>query len=121
MKRWVVALLLLVPIAACSSGDEPARTDRTKGSEPPTEAGFDPGRSIGRLQDERITESSGIVASATQPGRYWTHNDSGGDPIIFCLEEDGRSCGTVTIEGADMVDWEDIARGPGPETGASYL
>jgi hypothetical protein len=62
-----------------------------------------------------------VVASRANPGRLWTHNDSGDAPVLYCLEHDGRSCGRWQVAGAKARDWEDIAAGPGPVAGRPYL
>jgi hypothetical protein len=80
-----------------------------------------PPRVLGTLQDSAVNESSGIVASRTTPGLYWTHNDSGDGPYIYALDEHGARRGTWRVKGASARDWEDIAAGPGPDAGASYL
>jgi hypothetical protein len=41
--------------------------------------------------------------------------------VLFCLEPDGGSCGRWTVDGAENLDWEDIAAGPGPTAGEHYL
>lgn len=56
-----------------------------------------------------------------QPERFWAHNDSGGEPVLFCLEMTGASCGTTVVEGAGAVDWEDIAAAPGPDGDSLYI
>jgi hypothetical protein len=76
---------------------------------------------IATLEDRRITESSGVVASRRNPGLFWTHNDSGDGPFVYAFDRAGRSHGTWRVEGAKAFDWEDIAAGPGPEAGRSYL
>ncbi len=76
---------------------------------------------LGRLDDAAINESSGIVAARANPGLYWTHNDSGDGPNIYALAEDGARRGTWRVKGASARDWEDIAAGPGPQAGVSYL
>jgi hypothetical protein len=76
---------------------------------------------LGQIEDEAVAESSGLVASRRNPGRLWTHNDSDNPPLLFCVEPDGGSCGRWTVAGADNVDWEDIAAGPGPQPGENYL
>lgn len=82
---------------------------------------FASSRRVGQVENDQVIESSGIVASRDQTGVLWTHNDSGGGPYIYCLRGDGSDCGRWTVTGAEAVDWEDIAIGPGPEPGASYL
>lgn len=75
---------------------------------------------VGRLEDASLSESSGLAASWANPGLLWTHNDSGYDPLIYCIEPSGESCGVWEVAGAGAQDWEDIAVGPGPEAGQSY-
>jgi hypothetical protein len=78
-------------------------------------------RKLGNLQDPAIDESSGIVASRTAPGLYWTHNDSGDGPYIYAFDGRGARRGTWRVRGASARDWEDIAAGPGTTAGTSYL
>ena len=73
------------------------------------------------LQDPAITEASGIAASRTNPGMYWVHNDSGDSARVFATDLSGAATGRFTIDGATARDWEDIAVGPGPAEGSSYL
>lgn len=83
---------------------------------------YGPPAEVGVLEDPLIVESSGLVASRAQPGSFWTHNDSGGyEPYLFCVRDDASSCGRWTIPGANAIDWEDIAAGPGPVENRSYL
>lgn len=82
---------------------------------------YGPPRVLGAIQDPAINESSGIVASRANPGLYWTHNDSGDGPNIYALDEHGARRGTWRVRGASARDWEDIAAGPGPQSGSSYL
>lgn len=73
------------------------------------------------LTDPILNEVSGVAASRTQPPLLWVHNDSGGAPALYAIRPDGTLVATYTIEGATNTDWEDIAVGPGPQRGASYL
>jgi len=82
---------------------------------------YGPPRTLANLQDPAINESSGIVASRTTPGLYWTHNDSGDGPYIYAFDERGARRGAWRVRGAAARDWEDIAAGPGPQAGTSYL
>ena len=76
---------------------------------------------LGRLEDAAIDESSGVVASRRAPGVFWTHNDSSGEPSLYAFDRKGASRGTWRVRGAKMTDWEDIAAGPGPKRGVTYL
>jgi hypothetical protein len=81
---------------------------------------WQPARKIAELENGSIDESSGIAPSVRNPGLYWTQNDSG-KPELFLFAADGGNRGTWTVIGARAVDWEDIAVGPGPERGRSYI
>jgi hypothetical protein len=83
--------------------------------------GYGPPTLLGRIDDPTIDESSGLVASRRNPGRLWTHNDSGDDPLVYCLDGQARTCGVWKVTGAEAFDWEDIAAGPGPIPGEPYL
>lgn len=73
------------------------------------------------LEDSSIGESSGIVASRRHPGLFWTHNDSGGGPFLYAFDRAGRKRGVWKVVDAEARDWEDIAAGPGPRAGQTYL
>jgi len=76
---------------------------------------------VATIKDKSIAESSGLVASRTTPGAYWTNNDSGDGPFIYAFDTRGDSFGTFRVTGAQARDWEDIAAGPGPQANKSYL
>ena len=131
-RRWAAAACALLLAAACSggSGDDgdplsvgPANS---AGGGAPTggEAGtsvYLPSTDLGTVRDTAIGESSGLAASRRNPGLVWTHNDSGDDPLVYCLDLQARSCGVWRVSGAEAWDWEDIAAGPGPRAGEPYL
>jgi 5'/3'-nucleotidase SurE len=79
------------------------------------------GGPVATLQDPVLDEVSGVVASRVHPPVLWVENDSGGAPAAYAIAPDGRLLGTYTLEGATNVDWEDLALGPGPQPGTSYL
>jgi hypothetical protein len=87
----------------------------------PLKTGYGPPKRVGTIKNSAVTESSGLVASRTSPGVYWTHNDSGGGPFIYALGSKGESLGVWRVTGAENDDWEDIAIGPGPDKKKSYL
>jgi hypothetical protein len=78
-------------------------------------------KKIASLKDSTVKESSGIVASRTTPGLYWTHNDSGDGPFLYTFDERGQSRGVWKVNGAKARDWEAIAAGPGPDSTKNYL
>jgi hypothetical protein len=58
-----------------------------------------------------LSEASGLVASRTTAGRLWLHNDSGA-PVLFAVDQHGKSAGRLTVTGARVEDWEALATGP---------
>lgn len=82
---------------------------------------YGPPTTLTTIKDKSISESSGLIASRTTPGAYWTHNDSGDGPLIYAFDTRGDSLGTFRVNGAQARDWEDIAAGPGPQPNKSYL
>ncbi len=102
---WFVLVLLLLPAPvlaqACPSFFGPVQT--------------------GILGDLDVNEASGLVASVQNPGVFWVHNDSGDSARAFAMRADGTVLATYDVTGASAIDWEDMARGPGPVPGAEYL
>ena len=82
---------------------------------------YGPPTTIATIKEKSISESSGLTASRSTPGAYWTHNDSGDGPFIYAFDTRGDSFGTFHVTGAQARDWEDIAAGPGPQADKSYL
>jgi hypothetical protein len=76
---------------------------------------------IANLKDPSVNESSGLASSRVNPNIYWTHNDSGDAPLVYAFDATGESRGVFRVAGAQSRDWEDMAIGPGPERGSSYL
>lgn len=59
-----------------------------------------------------LAESSGLAVSRTQPGVFWTHNDSGDGPNLYAIDMAGKLLATFTVDGAEARDWEDMSAGP---------
>jgi len=76
---------------------------------------------LGNLENQSVKESSGIAASRRNAGIFWTHNDSGDGPFVYAFDHQGKHRGVWRVAGASAVDWEDMAIGPGPRRGRSYL
>jgi hypothetical protein len=70
--------------------------------------GFSGPTEVGRLAEPRNLEQSGIAVSRRTPNLLWTHNDSGGEPILFALNLDGTERGTVRLAGIENRDWEEV-------------
>jgi hypothetical protein len=125
--RACVARLLALALAACASGAcglaAPGGPRRAGSGSAMQRGGRAPegARRETRLEERAVEESSGLAASRLNPGIFWTHNDSGDGPYLYALDAEGRRRGVWRVSGARAVDWEDMAAGPGPEPGRSYL
>jgi hypothetical protein len=110
MRRLFV-LLMLIGTAACS---------QKKGKDADSDL-FLPGKKLVEVTDKKLEEASGLAASANNPGLLWTHNDSGNRAEVFLIDQNLNIKLTVRLDNVINRDWEDIAVGPGPEDGKSYL
>lgn len=66
-----------------------------------------------------LGELSGLASSRLRDGLLWAHNDGGNEPRLYAIGIDGKSLGSVLVDGASATDWEDIASFE--LDGASYL
>jgi hypothetical protein len=76
---------------------------------------------VGTVTHPEAMELSGIAASRRNLGVLWTHNDSGDSERFFAISSTADYLGTYIVSGNNQHDWEDIAVGPGPESGLTYL
>lgn len=127
-KKLVLKAMLVVVCAAACHPSPSAQKKRNQSARPAASAntGGAPVAEVtpvllATLEDRAVRESSGLAASRNNPGVFWTHNDSGDGPFVYAFDREGRARGVWRVEGASARDWEDIARGPGPESGRSYL
>ena len=63
---------------------------------------------IGTINDGRLSEISGIVASSRYPETFWVHNDSGNPAELFLIDQGGAVLARLQLKGAKNRDWEDI-------------
>jgi hypothetical protein len=80
----------------------------------------------GSLEGKFLDEVSGIAASGVSDDIYYIHNDSGDTSRFFAIKPTGEVEATVYFKGdpkepLGVHDCEDIAVGPGPEKGKSYV
>jgi len=121
----ILTIWSLLIVSACQ-GMSPRKNSKAGSAEqnqtnPPSYDVYLPPTKLADLEDPAITESSGLVASRTSPGSYWTHNDAGNAPLIYAFDRQGRSQGVWRVTGAAAYDWEDISAGPGPKPDTNYL
>ncbi|MDP9348725.1 MAG: hypothetical protein M3P24_06245 [Gemmatimonadota bacterium] len=112
MRRTLFLFSLLLPACTADAG-----TDRAAG---------DAAAECRVLQRDvalpsQVRETSGLALSRRHPGILWTHNDSGGEPVLFAVDTAGALRGQVQVAGAKNKDWEDVAAGPCPGGECLYL
>jgi len=66
---------------------------------------------MGYLDADKLNEASGLQASYSYSGDFFTHNDDG-KPTIYMIDETGNDLGKMTIKPARNKDWEDITSVP---------
>lgn len=116
LSIWSTFALLF--INGCSEG----ATDMNPQSDDQTEVDFfAEGQSKGTLKIGELDEASGLAHSRSNPLYLWSHNDSGGEPFVYLFTESGVSMGRVELQGAENIDWEDMAIGVGPEDDVNYM
>jgi hypothetical protein len=76
---------------------------------------------LAKLENKILEEISGGDASSVNPGHLWVHNDSGNDPELYLLDNKLNILLTCRLDMIENRDWEDIAVGPGPDPGKSYI
>lgn len=109
MPFTLVSLLILT--AAC--------TEKT--STNPTTSSFASIPTTVPVQPGLVDEASGLADSRTIDGHLWVEEDSGNPAQLNLLAHDGRLVGRLPLPGVQNRDWEDMAIGPGPQAGISYL
>jgi hypothetical protein len=67
----------------------------------------------GHVVADQATELSGVAVSPDRPGVLWSHNDSGDRPRVLAFTAAGAPVADLDVPGAEAVDWEDVAIGPG--------
>ena len=76
---------------------------------------------FGEIENSHINEASGICPSKKNSNVLWIHNDSGDHSRIFAVNFNGVHLAEYYLSNSKNRDWEDIAVGPGPILGESYL
>ncbi len=74
---------------------------------------------LGKIDSERIGESSGVAICGNVKDALWTHNDSGNPAEVYLLSNKGNLLATTKLEGARNIDWEAMCQAN--VNGKSYL
>lgn len=85
----------------------------------PLHAAKPKGEVLGRIESGDLREVSGIAASRVNPGVVWLHND-GRSNQLYAVRTTGETAAILEWPNP-MVDFEDVASGPGPTAEQDYL
>lgn len=91
LVNQVTCMLLLV--GGCSAAESP-----------PTAVDV-----VGRLEDSRIREASGLARSQRKPGTFWIINDSDTNELLHAVDHAGIRLGEFKLKQSKNRDWEDLA------------
>ena len=80
---------------------------------------FSEPRELG-LIDSRLPEASGLASSVVNPGSMWVINDSGNPSEVYLIDTTAHVTLTCKLTVKNR-DWEDVAVGPGPIEGKTYV
>jgi hypothetical protein len=64
---------------------------------------------VGRLEDAKIREASGLARSGRQANLLWVINDNGAKAIVHAIDSTGARLGEFDLKDSRNVDWEDLA------------
>jgi hypothetical protein len=95
VRLFVYAALLLT---ACSAGGDDASR---QSAEPAIQV-------VGKLENSKLDEASGLASSGLADNLLWVIND-GGPAAVHAIDHAGNNLGRVKIDNARNVDWEDLA------------
>ena len=111
MNIRIIAVALMIPsMLACAQSGDNIVSDK-----------FAKGRKLSQNVQTQLKEVSGIASSKVNEGLMWVQNDSGNEPAVYLINRDMEILLTCRLDGVENRDWEDIAVGPGPENGKSYV
>jgi hypothetical protein len=106
--RLLVATTLLIESISCASAAN-------------TGVKFANGVNGGNINVSGLSEMSGCAASRVNDGVFYMQNDGGHAAGFYAVTKAGVNKGFFTPTGAANTDTEDIAVGPGPVPGQSYI
>lgn len=89
-------------------------------------ASEDNDNSVGTISPDELNEVSGVAASRLHSNTLYVHNDSGDSSRFFAIHPNGELLAIYNFKGVSnnglgVKDCEDIAVGPGPAAGKSYI
>lgn len=106
MTELRAIVLVALAVVACSSVRDGAARTESMGTLAANVIGI-------KVQARReLVENSGITMSGTQPGVFFTINDSGNEPLLFAIDTAGADRGVWRVAQSRNIDWEAVSVGP---------
>jgi hypothetical protein len=137
LKNGLLCFLILTILSCNKSGNTVLPVKDTTATVPPTTiefpktsynpSGLDTTKLfntvpvVNALARQDLLEVSGVAASRINPGILYIHQDSNDPNQVYLTDGSGANNGTLTLTSVGNRDWEDIAVGPGPVAGVSYV
>jgi hypothetical protein len=115
--RLITSILLSLSLSSCCWFGECEDTPTDPEVQLPE---FTNSPKVSNLNVDDLDEVSGMGASYLFPGHLWLMEDSGTEPKIDLIRQDGTYARKVTFGGRNR-DWEDMAVAPGPVDGKKYI
>lgn len=112
-----ILVLIILSMSSCDVLNKPTPVDPKS----PRSSEFSNQPDKHTLPNHFINEASGIVPSKNINGYLWTHQDTGDGPNLYLISYNATELHPVELTGAQNIDWEDIASGPGPNESLNYL
>ena len=101
-------LVIAATFVCLLSNGKPVAADDVAAEQEYSKA-FSKGQLSAQIKSSDLKELSGLVASQSNPGLFWAHNDSGDEARIFLIDpKTGDIKLEVQLENIDAVDFEDI-------------
>jgi hypothetical protein len=130
LSKNTLILLFLLPLCFACKDDDPT----TEVSDAPKTTIYEANysrfdikendhfeNSLAEVIDYKLLEISGVVSGRKNKGLIYVHEDSGNSPVVFMFDKKGKLKGMMRLSGINNRDWEDIAIGPGPIDGETYI
>ncbi|MGI9223327.1 MAG: hypothetical protein ACR2QX_02550 [Woeseiaceae bacterium] len=91
---------ILLAISGCSDAGNAPASEKTPDFRPVV---------IGKLEDGKIREASGLARSHVKDNVLWVINDGGGAEWVHAINPRGKRLGEFDLKKSDNRDWEDLA------------
>lgn len=121
--RGLAITLLIAGLCACQSTRPvekrspvpPPTTGRTQCSE------YQAMVQLAMMKGQALRHGRGLAPYSKDVQLFWTLINSRDRGGVYVFDRQGKERAAWRVNGAQAVDWEDLATGPGPQAGQVYL